>query len=285
MDLNLLKEDLIKNKSKLETLEGELGKLVVSIQEKDNFLKEENKLVSEFVAANANKIVKFNVSGQLFRTRLATLFACSNSIFSKSYNNPEIFDNIICLDRDPYYFEIILNYLRFKVIDIARFSTYEKQQLFNEASYYEIYDIVSKISDIFDSVELKKYEISGKYLFNGKAIGTCRVEDLNDKSMMNGVCSTNTIIFHLSKLSEIISIEIGGYKGHNAWNSESGAGADISISTDKITWKLVGSIPSEFGKSIKEVSIKKEEAKYIKFSTTNQNIGIGYLRVHNHKNF
>ena len=278
-----LKIDLKSNKEKLEILEKKLIELTHSLTDKKQTFDEEIVKINEALEKNKGKIISFNVSGQKFRTKINTLNAFPDTMFTKIILNQSLLDKeIIYLDRDPFYFDVILNFLRFKVIDYSRFSLIEKRILLQEAEYFEVKEISREISHIMNNVEIVKFVFNGSYTYKGKTAGTNRFEDLTDKSLMKGICavSPGNIIFTLNKEVEITSIDIGGYNGNKEiWNVENGAGASISISNDKVSWKTVGSIPNGFGSEIKNVRLVSEKGKFIKFSSTSNYVGIGYLKL------
>ena len=279
-----LKADLIVNREKLEELEKKLNVLVDSLHEKKQFFEEEALKVEQSVKDSNNKIVTFNVSGKIFKTKLTTLVNIEHTFFYKISLTPELLNaEVIYLDRNPFYFEVILNFLRFKVIDYNRFNFTEKKLLLLEADYYEVKDISKAISFSFTALEVIKFEFNGSYSYKGKKAGTNRIEDLSDKSLMKGICATSPgiITFTLNKETELTSIEIGGYVGNSEiWNCENGAGASISVSTDKTVWVVVGSVPIGFGTQIKRANITKSKARYLRISSTTSYVGIGYLKVY-----
>jgi hypothetical protein len=74
-------------------------------------------------------------------------------------------------------------------------------------------------------------------------------------------------------------MDIGGYAGNTSlWSSENGAYASIKVSTDKLNWTQVGTIPSGYGSAIKTVTFGTVSALFIKFEYTSY-LGIGYLKL------
>lgn len=286
MSVNLedLKNDLIKNKTKLEDLESKLEGLISLVQEKKNYFESETKEIEEILNQNKNKIIKFNVSGKIFKTRISTLAAFPNTYFWKIIKSKQLLNqDTIFLDRDPFFFDVVLNYLRFKTIDFSRFNSGEKRILLIEASFYEIPNIVNAIQDSFNNLEIVKFEFNGPYAYKGKKAGTNRLEDLSDKSLMKGICaaSPGSITFTLNKLAELSCIDIGGFNGDSEiWNCENGSGASIVASEDKVKWVSVGTVPLGFGKEIKTVKLLKMKVKYLKIYSTTSYVGIGYLKLH-----
>ncbi len=85
----------------------------------------------------------------------------------------------------------------------------------------------------------------------------------------------------MNRPSSVSTIEIGGYTGDNStWFPSNGAGASISTSIDKVTWKSVGVVPNNFGESLIQVNLIKSSANFIKFEC-NSYIGFGYVNIIN----
>lgn len=75
------------------------------------------------------------------------------------------------------------------------------------------------------------------------------------------------------------NIEIGGYAGNeNLWFSGNGAGAIIFTSIDKISWKEVGVIPSNFGNKNIRVNLQTSQSTWIQFRSKTY-LGLGYFRI------
>ena len=47
-------------------------------------------------------------------------------------------DGSYFIDRNPYYFEVILDFLRTKTIKLSKFSDEELEELIAEAQFYQI---------------------------------------------------------------------------------------------------------------------------------------------------
>ena len=98
---------------------------------------------------------------------------------------------------------------------------------------------------------------------------------------MTGICaiSPGWIVIELNKEWEFDEIEVAGWNGNTTlWGVANGAGASILTSTDKSDWKTVGTLPTDFGDTIKSVKLTKSSGKYIKFNC-NSYLGLGYLHI------
>lgn len=279
--MDSLKTELQENKLKLDIIEKKLEEEIKLVQDKHDRWHKIEEEVREIVNSE-NKIVTINVSGEIFQSRLNTLSSMQDTLFYKIIHSKQLnLDETLYFDRDPKYFGIILDYLRYRKCNYSRLSKQEKLELKFEAEYFEIKDICDKLNEIFGELEIVKFEYSGSYTYNNQTAGTNRLDDLSDRSLQKGICAKTPgwIIFELNDEYEIEIIDIGGFGGNaSLWNRENGAGATIQTSLDKITWNTVGSIPSGYGSEIMTVKLSKSQAKYLKF-TSNNYLGIGYLKI------
>ena len=136
--MNLLKDEVIVNKARLDKLEEELENQISLLQDKqDRWTQIENDVRD--IVRKDNKIVTFNVSGKIFSTRLSTLIALKETLFYRLVHLQEYdYSQTIYLDRNPKYFLMILDYLRYQKIDLKKLSKDEKMELRFEAEYFEV---------------------------------------------------------------------------------------------------------------------------------------------------
>lgn len=141
--LTSFSEQLMNLQAKLELYKNEALKL-------EEF---KAKLVDTAAVAKARKI-KLNVGGQTFASTSSTLSkenSLLSAIVSGNFGVEPDEDGCIFVDRDPKYFPHILNYLRTTKVD----SSINLQELLEEAQYYQIESLQSKIIDLaVDSVIL-----------------------------------------------------------------------------------------------------------------------------------
>lgn len=283
MNMEQIKVDYTNLRDKLIVLENQLNAELSDISKKQTQWIVEEETIENVVKARGNEIVKFNVSGREFKTKLKTLVTFKETFFYKLVLENCIGSHPIYLDRDSQMFEVILNYLRYGVIDYSRFDVSDKKILLFEADYYEVRDIVNYLTLHLNDIQLVHMEINAGYSYQGEKAGTNLIDDLEDKSLMKGICANSpaNIILTLNSEHIIKSIEIAGYCGNSKiWNREFGAGASISVSVDRQKWVQIGTIPVGFGSEIKQVNLAPEKAKYIKFHS-NSYVGIGYLKLKN----
>lgn len=272
--LSNVKEDLDKMESKLE----EKSSALISREEKWKKLEEE----AENVKSYQNSIVKFNVSGQLYATRQQTLLSVKDTLFYKLVLSKKFdLSKEIFIDRSNNLFSYILEYLRTGRMNYSRFNSEELEELRVEADYYELVEISQYLEERLKEPVLVSFEFKGAYIYSGQTAGTNKLEDVMDKNLNTGICSSSPgwILFELNHEFEISQIEIGGYRGKtNIWGPENGANGTIKVSKDKSNWLTVGTIPSGFGNAIVTVNLNKTVGKYIRFEHTSF-VGIGYLKI------
>lgn len=229
-----------------------------------------------------NNIVKIDCGGVTFSTTKQTLLNCKNSLFEAIVNDPEFnLDQEIFFDRDPFFFELILEYLRTGELNYRLLSKDQKKKLLEEAKYYQVLGILNYLAEKLKDIELVSFEYSGSYSHKGKTAGTNILEDVKTEDLNTGICakSPGTITFKLNCDWDFKELEIGGFKGDTAiWYPDNGSGAQILTSLDGKNFTKVGKIPSGYGKEKKLVKLTKTAARYIRFQHTSY-LGIGYLKI------
>ena len=286
MDGIKIKEELVNIKGRLENVEADLKSQILELNIKEVKWNKLDSLADQ-IKSYENSIVKFNISGKKFMTRISTLLSIRDTLFYKMIISRDVdFTKEVFFDRSPKYFGIILDFLRSKKINLKRFSKNELEDLREEAEYFEIGDLIEEMGTKPLEVEFVSYEFNGAYITSGITVGTNKIEDLSDPSMMKGICaqSPGWIIVELNSEWIINGIEIGGFKGNPSyWSPENGAYSSIYVSENKTNWTNVGTIPRGYGSSVKTVNFSDKVAKYIKFENTSY-LGIGYLKVKTEKN-
>ncbi len=152
---------------------------------------------------------------------------------------------------------------------------------------------VSMSSNLFNSTThpcFSNFWFNAPYVYNGKTAGTNQLGNVADRSLskgkitifyFKGICSINPgwIIFQLNYPRSVNSIEVGGFTGEKQiWFPGNGAGAAISTSIDKVTWKNVGVVPNNFGEGLMTINLISSSANFIKFEL-NAYIGFGYVNI------
>ena len=239
-------------------------------------------LEAERIKNNQTDLVKFNISGEHFATRIDTLLNIKDSLFYKIVLTKK-FDltKEIFIDRNNTFFGDILDYLRKGSIDFSKYSKADLESIKEELDYYELVDVVSTIDEKLKEPVFTNFTFSGAYVTSGITVGSNKLEDISDRNLATGICaiSPGFIMFELNHEFDICGLEVGGYTGNTTyWASSNGSGASILISKDNITWSSVSTIPSNYSSTITQVSFAKTPGKYIKFQH-NSYLGLGYCRV------
>jgi hypothetical protein len=278
----IINNDLLDLKTKLESIETQLDSQIKDLEIREEKWKKMDDQVNTLIKTFTDKVVKFNVGGKKFATKVETITNVKDSLFSKIAESGRFdLSQEIFFDRSPKIFQHILDYLRTQNINYKRFKKEELDELRIEAEYYELDEITTYLEDRMKEIEFEKYEVSGHYMYNNAIVGGAKVSDLKDRSLTTGVCANSPgwIVIELNNTWEFTDIEIAGFNGNpNAWYAGNGSGATILTSTDKIDWKTVGTIPSNYGQTIQTVKLTKSSARYIKFNH-NSYCGLGYLNI------
>ncbi len=273
-----LQKDLKSLKARLENIEEEINTTIV-IEQKQNEESLKQKLKKEALENILKKesTVTINIGGKLFKCSSGVLKSSKGSLFEELYKDEASLKEVYFVDRSYDHFDIILNFLRSRIFNPSKYNRVELEEIKNESDYYAIDDLSKILNEVLCKIDFVSFESSAKY----SNCGTHKVEDLSTKDLNTGICvgSTYYITVELNFEHEFEKIEIAGWTGNSSsWAPSNGANATILTSTDKINFKEVGKIPSNYGASIITVSLKKSTAKYIKFQH-NAYLGLGYLNI------
>jgi hypothetical protein len=285
-----MKATLSELKSKLEMLEKTLG-IDISTNNKlssDNNSQDESQnfeqRIKEIISIKPEDIVKINVGGKHFATKLETLLSVKDNLFFKMHHSKK-FDmkKEIFIDRSPEYFPLVLDYLRYKKINLKKLSQDQLIEFKEEIIYYELLELEDFFNRISETITYVKMDLVNPYFDSNGRVGGDDPKSLLDTNLTTGICTNNngSITLELSREVEFEQFEIGGYTGKSDWvySIGYGSGGSIQVSLDKKSWKNVGTIPTGFGTTIvpgKLLSLSK--AKYIKFEHTSW-IGLGYFKI------
>jgi hypothetical protein len=275
---SVLKEDLIGLKSKLENLEKEFETKLKDVEEKESKFKKLDDHINEIVNTK-DTVLKLNVGGKVFSTKISTLLSVKDTLFYKLISTSVENSNEVCkeifFDRSYRHFPFILDYLRTKKFSVKGYTVYDIEDIAEEAEYYGLSEILNVVNDLQKEVEFIKMEAAPQY----STAGTNRLEDLKDRSLMTGVCvqSPYHIIIELNFEHYLEDMEIGGWNGNTSmWYPGNGSGTKIYTSSDKNTWKEVGTIPTTYGATIIKIKLIPSTGKFVKFQH-NSYLGIGFL--------
>ena len=139
--------DLQNLQQKLETVEKEFNQKKSLVDQKEQQFKELDLKIEELVTNDGNRIMKLNVGGKVFTTKLSTLMSVKDTIFyrligdfiGKGQKLPEM----LFFDRNYSHFELVLDYLRFKLFSLKKYSKFEKEDIREEVEYYGLSECLS----------------------------------------------------------------------------------------------------------------------------------------------
>ena len=281
-----LNEGLLDLKVQLEALEVEMVNQMLVIEAKEEEWNKVDSELEEKIKNTKDEKVSLNIGGKIFDTRLSTLLSFKDSLFSQLVASNKLdFSKEIFIDRSFTYFSYIMSFLRNKkLVNSNKLASRDYVKLLEEAQFYEIQELIDIITEALREIKFVKYESNGTYNSAGTVAGTNKIEDLNnheDRSLKKGICANypGWIIFELNRQVEWDSCELGGWTGNTSlWAASNGSGSTISTSNDKSTWVQIGTIPSDFGSTIKTVTVTRSTCKYIKIISTSY-LGIGYFKI------
>lgn len=266
-------------KSKLNNFEEEFETKIkeVEIKEAEEKKRSVKENAIETILGKKDPVVSMNIGGKVFKCSHSLLVSVKDSLFEKLYEGGNHVNEVLFFDRSYNIFPILLNFLRTKTFNPKDYIRTELEEIKFESEYYAIGPLTKICDDVLTKVEFISFVSSGRY----GSCGTHKLEDLSTKDLLTGICvqSTYYITVEFNFEHEFDKIEIGGWTGNtSSWAASNGSGATIFTSTDNVTFKEVGKIPTDFGSKIMTVSLKKSSAKFIKFQH-NSYLGLGYLSI------
>lgn len=279
-------------KSKLEFLKSKLAeaKLHLDTHNKNEKLDKKvyldiNDKAKDILKTKYEQVVKINLCGTIFETLTSTILNYPDSLLASIITSPEYTkETDLLFDRSPLFFEYLLNYMRYGVINYKKLNSILLENIKREAEYFEIGDLADYLNQKLSNISIVSFEQSGKFVTQGnKTAGTNILDDIKNKSLKKGAICTNSpgwIIFELNCDWDIDNVELGPYIGDSdlGWKGTFGIGAKIYSSSNKVMWNDVGIIPATFTTKIIMVNLSNcKDAKYIKIQSTNSSIGFAYV--------
>lgn len=283
MDFN---EEVLCLKSDLSNLEKEICNKLIELETQS--LKWDNieirkKDILSLVPEDEDEVI-INVGGKKFATRVRTLLSVNDNIFyTMIVSGRTAFKKEIFVDRSPKHFDTILNFLRTKSCYLKDYNDDQLLELKQEASFYELLELVDIISEELKVIKVVGLSISGPYLHQNMPISENKLEylqNLDDTSGLNGIATNSPgwVIFNLNRTTEISKISIMGLKGNSNFSNSNGNNSKILIGTDMAHFKEVGIVPTTFNHTISKILINKVKGNCIKILGTGY-VGIGYFKV------
>jgi hypothetical protein len=279
-----IRDELLVLKGKLELLEKELTDQMMELEVKaEKWAKIDED--AELLIKTKNSVLFLDVGGKKFQTKLDTLLSIKDTLFYKLILTEQIdVTKEIFIDRNNDYFHIILSFLRNKKVNLNGYNNTKLREIYEEAVFYQMSDLVANIEDSLSEVCFVAFEVNGNYMSGTTLAGTQEFECLNnleDKSLTKGICATSPgiITLTINREVEFEEIEIAGWGGNTGiWATTNGASSKILTSIDKNNWTEVGNTGSTYG-NITKVKLTKSKAKYIRIQGTSYT-GVGYLRIY-----
>lgn len=142
VNATMFKNEMTAFKEKLEKIEAELQVKIQEIETKQQDWSQLDREAEELVKSE-NKVIRFNVGGKKFTSRVDTLLSQKDTFFyrlllCKDFDlSKEIF-----IDRSSKYFSFIIDFIRYNSINFSRLDQAELGDLLVEADFYEVEKII-----------------------------------------------------------------------------------------------------------------------------------------------
>lgn len=131
-------------------------KTISKIQEMHQEVIKEKQLLSQthpkLQKQQTSTIIVLNIGGKKFSTALSTLQSVKGSffdtMFGERWNPVPLEDGSYFIDRDPFVFRHILNFLREGTIDFEHLTPQEQKAIAKDAAYYQLNELASIMTHI-----------------------------------------------------------------------------------------------------------------------------------------
>lgn len=120
------------------------------------------------VSPSIKEIVKFNVGGKKFATSKQKLLleeSFFSSILSTHFSVEKDEKGAIFIDRNPKYFQIILDYFRNQQLSVSELSLHDKKGLLQDAEFYQVkslIDLLTPKEDVINTLQFVSGHPSGR---------------------------------------------------------------------------------------------------------------------------
>jgi len=109
---------------------------------------ETNVLINKLKESQVQKPIKLNVGGTVYATSIDTLISSGNTYFSMMFSDKwdlkrDDRDDTYFIDRDPFVFSYILNFLRTSTISKIHLTPLQLEFLISDAEFYQIEALIS----------------------------------------------------------------------------------------------------------------------------------------------
>lgn len=287
--------------SKLENLEIALKEKVDNFElNVKKFDSEENQILNIKEKFKFKKI-RFDVLGKKYSTTVETLVSIKDSFFynlilNKKFEELEkIIENeeIIYLNSDPKMFNYILEFLRFKELNIQNLTKKEKEILANECRFYNLHGIKDLITEFYITpLKIENVEFNNPdQKFSKYQVVKNDFEKLNNLKPALGssalkpsegliIQAYKSCLIELEEDSLIHSID---YKQISE-NPDIKLGTDYTVnilaSLDNINFEFLQTVNGETVAAVRTIKLKRlVKAKFIKLQTLKYNFGFNYFNI------
>lgn len=271
-----IKDDLFLLKSKLEDIEGEMNKKVISLNDSEKLVEETNQKVLKKLEYFP-KTCKLNIGGQRFSTYFKHFINFQNSLFYFiiSQDNFEV-NSEIYFERSPKFFDEILNFLKHEQIIQSRYSNEDLNEIRAEAEYYGLNKLSALIDDDIADPLIVSFTSNGPY----NNIGSTEVAAILFPDPNSGLTSgyPGQFVFVLEKVANISEIEFMGFFGNNSFSATNGSNSKIEASVDGINYAEVGYFPQYSNDYLVQKFSVKFKGKYVRITNNLSYIGFSYLK-------
>ena len=138
MNTSTLTSNLSSLKSKLQAIESNLEHGMLEIEQSEDKWKKIDKEAEEFLK-NEHDVIRLNVGGKRFSTKIGTLLSIKDTFFYKIVVSKKFdLQEELFFDRNPKIFSIIIDYLRIRTINYSNYSRQQLEDLFIEAEYFDV---------------------------------------------------------------------------------------------------------------------------------------------------
>jgi len=133
-------EEFGKVQKKIEQMEKEYESKTKSIQEQEKKFKDIDEKLQQKYENDESSIIKLNIGGKVFTTLIKTLISLKDTLFYRLIGNcietGKNLPDTYFIDRPFDYFEMVLNFMKYKQISLKGYNKHERLDITNEFEYF-----------------------------------------------------------------------------------------------------------------------------------------------------
>eukprot|EP01089_Gocevia_fonbrunei_P011435 TRINITY_DN2473_c0_g1_i3.p1 TRINITY_DN2473_c0_g1~~TRINITY_DN2473_c0_g1_i3.p1 ORF type:complete len:322 (-),score=72.98 TRINITY_DN2473_c0_g1_i3:71-1036(-) len=273
----------------VKALETERTKLKREKEELENKKKDWNQFANKLDKTQLSERIKLDVGGKIFATTLTTLVACQGSyfeaMFSGRWDLKKQEDGSFFIDRDPFVFRFVMNFLRGEPFQVELLTEEKKHKLLEDAEFYHLDKLVDLLKPI-KPVELltstkpvlkwkqgPNYTVSGNDIVKTGSNSICDATALLDVPFSSDLCEVSVKLKKTYNSNIVIGVaptslnqsQVDNYT-QCGWYIHAYSGSLYSQSGDcrnkQDVWKNIGKT-GEGGIVIVRVDLKKGEISFV----------------------